>query len=113
MLLVSFSSVSSYGQSPARKLYLTKVVSFIYALLLAAFAHVFYVDLMKIKWRLTMRCGCCRRKPSGVLMVLLTPEIEDLSADIAEDEEGARGCADSRKPQAFARRKLQCLQQKH
>ena len=90
----------------------------IQGLCLAAFAHAFYVDLANLglnnlNWRLPVRCGCCRRKPSGALAVLLTPEIEDLSADIAEDEEGARGCADSRKPQAFARRKLQCLQQKH
>ncbi len=34
------------GLSPARMFYLSKVVSFMYALLLAAFAHAFHVDLV-------------------------------------------------------------------
>ena len=61
---------------------LTKVVSFVYALFLGAFARAFHVDLVifsltNLNWRLQMRCGCRRRKPSGALAVLFTAEIND------------------------------------
>ena len=49
-LLLFFCSLIQFGfirgQSPARIFYLTKVVSFIHALFLAAFAPAFHVDLV-------------------------------------------------------------------
>ena len=49
-LLSFFCSLIQFGfirgQSPARNFYLTKVVSCMYALFVAAFAHAFHVDLV-------------------------------------------------------------------